>query len=444
MADPLLAVDFGTVNSSAAIVGGDGATQLVREPLLGSWSWPSAVYLDGEQLVVGASAERRKRADPVRFRAEFKRDLGQHAPIPLGDRAFQPFELVAAVLGAVKARAERLGGAPLNWVVLTVPASYGPADPRSQDMLQAAARAGFHTAELLAEPVAAAYSPVVGAAPKVGDLILVYDFGGGTFDTCVLRIDPEGATVLGVSALDDCGGRDIDALIAGRIRRSELATLLSTPGMRPDEALRLRLALGDLARRLKHQLSVASEVEDFLLPTAPAYRLTRSEFTDLAQPPVDRTLECCRALLARLGLRTGDLTALMLVGGSTRMPLVTQTLERELGLPIMRAEDPDLAVVSGVAGWARRTADRHLAPITPPGGQHPLAWSVPDGTALLVRWLVEPGATFPAGAALARVRLADGTVWSLTAGRAGRLDRRLADLGFTVTTGQWLVLVTDT
>ncbi|WP_238011401.1 Hsp70 family protein [Dactylosporangium sp. AC04546] len=239
-----LVVDFGTSASSAALVTG-GQVRLLKEPASGLYSWPSAVALEGDRLLVGTAAERRKRSDPAGYRAEFKRDLGQSVPVPLGERAYAPQDLVAAVLGVFRDRAAELHGEPVHRLLLTVPASYAEGDPRRALMVAAGEAAGFPEVQLVAEPVAAAFAPVAGAGFGAGQVVLVYDFGGGTFDAAVIRCGADGVhEVIGHAALDDCGGRDIDALLARHVRDAggpELAGTLAAGGADGLAGLRMRL-----------------------------------------------------------------------------------------------------------------------------------------------------------------------------------------------------------
>jgi len=436
MADPVLTIDFGTSYSSAVIV---GATNPIAEPTTDSYSWPSSVYLQGDTLLVGTLAERKKRTEPAAFRTEFKRELGAAAPVFLGERTFAPVELATAVIRALKTEAERTHGGPIDRVVLTVPASYLPGDPRRALMIEAGEAAGFGAVELLAEPVAAAFAP--GASPGVDGLMLVYDFGGGTFDTAVVRMEPSKHTVLGHAALDDCGGRDIDALVGAKVREEGeewLAPLVETAGS--EGGLRLRMAVGDFAQRVKHQLTDSTTVEDFLLPISPAYRLARSELAKLVEPQLRRTVDCVRGLLRRLRLDIQEIDAVLLVGGSSRMPVVAETLAGEFGRPLHRPEDPDLAVVLGAAEWSRRRSPAVVSDEIHRPGLYPLHWDIPGGVARIHRWLVQPRDPYPAGAALARVRLPDGALWDLTAAKEGVVERLLAEPGSEVRGGQWLAL----
>ncbi|MET7401894.1 Hsp70 family protein [Dactylosporangium sp. NPDC005572] len=443
--EAVLVVDFGTSASSAALVIG-GEVRLIKEPASGLYSWPSAVCRDGDGLVVGSAANARKRAVPTAYRTEFKRDLGQAAPVPLGDREYAPRELVAALLRQFGALAERQAERPVRRLLLTVPASHGPGDPRAADLVAAGEAAGFDEVELLAEPVAAGLGPLTGSAFGAGELVLVYDFGGGTFDAALIRhAGGDRHEVLGHAALDDCGGRDVDAVLAAHLRDTggeEFTSAVTPPGLTGDAALRARLHLADFVRGLKHQLSEADRVEDYPSPAAPPVVLDRVAFERLVRPLLDRTVDCCEALLERCGVRPADLTAVLLVGGTTRMPAVADRLTARLARPLRRPEDPDLAVVRGAA--TRAGAVRTVAADRPGPARTPLSWAVPTGGGLLVRWLVEVDGRYAPGAPLALVRTADGALWRLTApDRPGTLLARHADPGDPVADGDWLVTISE-
>ncbi|WP_433220394.1 Hsp70 family protein [Dactylosporangium sp. CS-047395] len=425
----VLVVDFGTTSTAAALVTGD-RVQLIKEPSSGLYAWPSAVCADGDELLVGTAAERRKRADPAGYRAGFKRDLGETAPIPLGERSYPPHALVAHLLAVVRGQAAELTTEPLDRLLLTVPASVTAADPRRALMLAAGEQAGFAEVELLAEPVAAALAPVAGPAYTAGDLVLVYDFGGGTFDAALVRGRHE---VLGHTSLADAGGRDIDALVAARV-----------PGPAPlpgPAGLRLRLQLADFVRGLKHQLTDRPDVEDYFSADAEPVRLRRDELTAAVTPLIGRTVEACRALLHTAGVAPSDLAGVLLVGGSSRVPAVADAVAAALGRPVHRAEDPELAVVLGAAEWARHAGERRVTPVPPGPDETPLRWTLPGspGPATLVRRLAEPGAPIAAGADLAVVRHADGSLWRLNAGETSGVLRHWQALpGATVAPGDWL------
>ncbi|MGK5529775.1 Hsp70 family protein [Streptomyces sp. URMC 129] len=448
--EPTLVVDFGTCTSSAALVAG-GEVTLLREPVSGSWSWPSAVALDGGTLLVGTAADSRRRIDPAAYRHEFKRELGQSDPLWLGERRHHVTDLVAAVLRAFRAAAEPFTAAPVDRLVLTVPATYAVGDPRRDRMLAAGTDAGFAEVELLPEPVAAALAPLAGGPLAPGTTALVYDFGGGTFDAALVRTGPDGdITVLGrPAALDDHGGRDIDDLIAAHIRRSGAAVFPGSAGSpgssgAPDErtALQTNLALADFARQIKHHLTGDTEARDVIAPGAPEYRLSRERLAELITPLVAGTVACCRDLATACGVRPADIDAVVLVGGTAQMPVVTDAVTRQLGRPLRRAMDPALAVVQGAAAWARER-DRRVQPTTATSTAVPLSWTLPDGSATVVRWLVEPGGHYRPDAPLLVVRTADTTLRHLHAPAlaGGVLRARHAAPGARVMSGDWLATV---
>jgi len=445
VAEPILVVDFGTCFSSAAVLSGSDV-QLIREPTTGSFSWPSAVYVSEAGLLVGTPAVHRRNRDPASYRSELKRYLGQDDDIMLGHGSYPPWQLVTVVLESLKAEAERTVGVRVTRAVLTVPASYGRADQRRALMIAAAEATGLRTVELLAEPVAAVFAPVIGQQPEEGEVILVYDFGGGTFDTALVRIGAADHEVLGSAALDDCGGLDLDAMLVSRLTADAgewlepaLRSMASTGG--ENASLRLKVTFGDVARHLKHQLSDTTEAEEFVLPDSPSARLSRDELALLVAPLLDRTVECCRELLQRLDVPMQEVSAVITVGGSTRMPAVTDALERAFGRPLRRAEDPDLAVVRGAAEWACSNAVRKVPALPRMQGRALLRWMVPPGC--LLRWMVQPGASYQEGAPLARVRLNDGTIWDLCASRAGRIEQAFAGAGDEVSDGQWLAIADE-
>jgi molecular chaperone DnaK len=441
---PVLVVDFGTSSSAAAVVTGD-EIRMVPDPVTGAAAWPSAVHWDGQSMLVGELAERRKRSEPTAYAAEFKRGMAADVPMPLGDRRFRPIEQVAAVLTALRAEAQRRYGAAIQRTVVTIPASYTPEDPRRVQMIAAAEAAGLGPVELLPEPVAAAFAPVAGPAPVPGELVLVYDLGGGTFDTALVRIDERWHEVLGHAAIDDCGGRDIDSMLAERIYTAGqqwLAPLLATAAASQSEpaTLRLQMAVADFARRIKHQLSDMPMVEDFLLPDTPAYRITQAELAELVAPLLNRTIACCRQLLADLAVPPASLGSVLLVGGGARMPAVAEAVHRAFNRPLRQVEDPELATVHGAARWLPRSGPRMIRASTETSRMTPLSFAIPGGSARLLRWLIVPGQPYPAGTPLARVRLPGGALWDLVAATPGTLDRLLVPPSAEVTSQQWLAL----
>jgi WD40 repeat protein len=434
MSEPILAIDFGTTTSAAVLVTRAGE-EPIEEPSGHGRTWPSAVSLDGRTLRVGTLAERRKRMHPELYRTEFKPELGRPAAVRLGSQDFAIPELITAVLAEVRQAAERVAGSPVTRSVLTIPASYQPGDQRRALLIEAAERAGFTSVELLAEPVAASLAPAAGTPLAVGSLVLVYDFGGGTFDTALVRIGALANEVLGHAAIDQaCGGRDIDAALY-----QELTASGGTPLEELLKSGRARIQLADQARHLKHQLSDAGTADDYFGDSEIVLAATREQVAALAEPFISQTLECVSDLLTETGTDLDDVTAVLLVGGVTRMPVVAQTIETKLGRPVRIARSPELAVVQGAARFAALAETRFRIPVPQRMPERPLRWQLPGGSATLLRWRVASADVFDPGEVLGQIRLGDGSIWALKASRPGRVLGLHAAPGATVCSGDWLL-----
>ncbi|MFJ8112673.1 Hsp70 family protein [Streptomyces sp. NPDC096132] len=445
----ILAVDFGTSTTRAVLVAADGRDRVVKDPVSGSWRWASAVFADDSGLRVGAAAQTGRHLDPSRYLREFKRLLGPEEPVRLGGLAVSCTDLVAHLLATVREQALTLlpAGSRLSRAVVTVPAGYAPEGIQWAAMLRACRRAGFEDTELLPEPVAAALGSPPLDRPGAAATVLVYDLGGGTFDTALLRYDaqPDGGRarpvpqVLGHDGLDACGGRDIDGALTRWLRQT------CAPWLEPlladtDPAAPARtLALTDFARTVKHQLSGVDAVRDRPFPDSPPVSVTRECLAGLSEPLIARTVECCRALLHRCDTAPDDITHVLLTGGGSRMPAVRSAVHTAWRRRPHQTEDPDLAVVLGARLWAARQPLRRLTARTPSPGTEALSWHIPGGSARLERWLRAPGDAYDRGTALARVRLSDGSLHDLTAASPGRLLRRQVAPAQRVADGDWLV-----
>ncbi|MBX6389589.1 MAG: Hsp70 family protein [Frankia sp.] len=458
MGEPILAIDYGTFRASAALVV-DGQVETVREPASGSATWPASVFADGDTLIVGTLAERRKRIWPAAYRGEVKRDLRRETGVSLDGRTYPPAQLVTAMISALKAEAETILDGRLARAVVTIPAGYDPAGPLRRLMISAAEAAGFIDVDLLAEPVAAAWAPLGGAnRPQPGDLLLVYDFGGGTFDAALIAYGPSGKhEMLGHSSLFDCGGRDLDQLLFDEILGQYgpgLEPLLNPPGQGEvfqTAARRTRHELIDFARALKHQLTEVSAVEDVFGPAGLLVGIDRERFGQLASPTLARTMACCQHLLDAAGTPQEKLGGVLAVGGGARMPIIADILEGRLGVgtdwppqQVYIPPEPELAVVRGAAAWAASVSTRRTTAARPSPVVQPARWDIPGGSATMVRWLQEPGARFEAGTVLARVRLTDGSLFDLAAEAPGSLLHIHARPGASITEHDWLATTIPT
>ncbi len=379
-----LGIDLGTCLSCAAALV-DGELKLVKDPVKHGYSFPSSVYVtERGEVLVGHAADNNRRKEPGRYKREFKRDWGNREPYRLGDRAFTPEELAAEVLRKLKTEADKLAGhrgATIDTALVTVPANYQL--HKRTLVKQAGAAAGFRHVEILEEPVAAAiYYTWSGGAVEEGDILLVYDLGGGTFDAALIRRTGESFELLAPPVgLEHCGGVDFDRKIYADLqeRTSPALRELLDPARRDIEALRARAVVADFCRDVKHQLSEALEASDeILLPRVDpeTYELTRERFNAMIKPLLDETCELCRAHVRGAGVSWEQVKGVLLVGGSCRAPYVQEIVERQLGRPVLWVEDPELAVCKGAAirGAAldgSGTPDRgaqHVAPPEPTPG----------------------------------------------------------------------------
>lgn len=372
-----LAVDLGTTHT-VAVVGREG--QEPRSLLFdGSPLLPSGVFLDPEgELHTGRDAQRLAAAEPARFEPHPKRRIDDSAVL-LGDRELPVDELLATGLRRVAEAAAASGLRPTE-TVLTYPADWGPV--RRAVLERAAATAGLGRVRLLAEPIAAATycADVLGQEIPRGGSVAIFDFGGGTFDVAVVRREHDETgrfRTLAVGGLDDLGGLDIDMTLAahlGRVvasRDTALWKRLFEPETTAD--LRDRLAFWGEVRAAKEMLSRTSTAPVALPGHNPmGLHLTRDELTSLAEPLVARAVDETRRTLERAGVDPAELTELLLVGGSSRMPLVATRLHARLGVAPSVPEQPELPVAFGALRFAvTDQADPAVStpPRTPPAGE---------------------------------------------------------------------------
>jgi hypothetical protein len=350
-----LAIDFGTTNTAAAVVTdgsavpvGFGPSQLSR--------MPSGVFLrpDGS-LLVGLEAERQGALHPERYESAPKRSVGQ-ATLMLGTREIPVVELVAAVLAAVAAEARRQrGGTPPAAVALTYPARWGTT--RQSVLRDAATRAGLGDVMLVSEPEAAAAYFAKHDRVPIGRPIAVYDLGGGTLDVAVLVATSSGFRVVGSpGGLDPFGGKDVDDRLLSLVLRRAVDTtpaaeaLISPPDV---EWGARREALRHEVRRAKEDLAVSDPTELLLPGLASMTEITRADLRSAAGDDVDASVVEFLRVVRLAGVSVAQLAGIYLAGGSSRLPLVRESLTRHLPPETHRLvrtlNDPKVAVAQGAA-----------------------------------------------------------------------------------------------
>jgi hypothetical protein len=344
-----LGVDFGTSHTVAVIRWPDGRAR----PLLvdGSPLLPSAVYAEPDGgLAVGRDAIHSARLDPARFEPNPKRRIDDGAVL-LGEREVPVGDLITAVLSRVAEEWRRTVGDATPTVTLTCPATWGAT--RRTLLSEAAARAGLPGARLVAEPVAATtyFAEVLGRDVPLGSVVVVHDFGAGTFDASVVARKASGFEVLAVDGRDDVGGVDVDAALvehlgkAYRSRDPDAWDRLVSPATVEDR--RAKRQLWDDVRVAKERLSRAQRA-DLVLPLLEIeVHLTREELEELARPLLEQTVKVTDGLMRWARLAEGNVAGVFLVGGSSRIPLMATLLHRTLGEAPVVIEQPELVVAEG-------------------------------------------------------------------------------------------------
>jgi molecular chaperone HscA len=358
-------IDLGTTNSVVAIAR-EGVPAALHDEA-GHALVPSIVaYAKDGRVLVGDAARELLAAEPTRVVSSIKRLMGRGVAdvravagvlpyeiepgsgetdmvkLRIDGRARSPVEISAEILKALRARAEAALEKPVERAVITVPAYF---DDAARTATRDAARvAGLEVLRLVNEPTAAALA--YGLDKGSEGLYAVYDLGGGTFDFSLLRMDKGVFQVLATGGDTALGGDDFDRAIAERMLAERQRDGVID---RVDETA-IKRALG-LARQMKEQLSPRDHTSGRLeLEGKPSFHaLTKSEFEALIAAAVERTLDIARAVLADAGVGAAELQGIVMVGGSTRVPLVRQRVGQVFGKPPLTDIDPDEVVALGAA-----------------------------------------------------------------------------------------------
>jgi len=364
----IIGIDLGTTNSVVSIMEGDKPTVIVNEE--GGRTTPSVVGFakDGERLV-GTVARRQAITNPENTVASIKRFMGLRfdeakreidrvpykvvrAPdggvrVHVGGKDHSAPEISAMVLQKLKREAERYLGQAVTEAVITVPAYFN--DAQRQATKDAGRIAGLEVKRIINEPTAAALS--YGA--KEDQIIAVYDFGGGTFDISVLEVGDDVVEVKSTAGDTHLGGDDIDqALIEWMI-----AEFKAEAGIDVSRDNMVVQRLKDAAEKAKIELSTAQSSNinlPFLTADASGPKhfqrdLSRAKFEQMIEPIVERTLNPCRQAIKDAGVTASQIREVLLVGGSTRIPLVQAKVKKLFGREPNRTLNPDEVVAQGAA-----------------------------------------------------------------------------------------------
>jgi actin-like ATPase involved in cell morphogenesis len=349
-----LGIDLGTTYTAAATHEG-GRIEVVPLGDRGP-SIPSVLYLrpDGN-VVAGDTANRHSVTDPERIAREFKRRLGDPTPIMFAGVPTPPEMLTGHLLRWVYDTVVRSKGAAPATVALTHPANWGT---YKRDLLSRAAdSAGLAGVHLVTEPQAAAISYANQERVDAGAVVGVYDLGGGTFDAAVLRKEADGGfTILGSpEGIERLGGIDFDAAVFAHVSQT-LEGVFEELDPEDEQTMAAVARLRQECTQAKEALSLDTEaIIPVLLPsTQTEVRCTRSELENMIRPPLVETVTALERAVRSAGLEPAAVSHVLLVGGSSRIPIVAQMVSSELGRPVAVDAHPKHAVALGAAIVAAR------------------------------------------------------------------------------------------
>ena len=360
----IVGIDLGTTNSLIGYM--DGDQPIVIAGRNGQTKVPSIVGLMDNGLLVGEPAKEHLVRDPARTIYSVKRFMGKSLQdiseelkyfpytlqekngvirIAIGDKTYSPPQVSAMILKELKRRAEEHLREEISKAVITVPAYFN--DSQRQATKDAGLIAGLEVLRIINEPTAA--SLAYGLQKKTQGLIAVFDLGGGTFDISILKLKDGIFEVLATNGNTHLGGDDLDQRFTDVFMKEIRDSYGIEPGNHPDLVQALRLAAEGVKIRLSDELKATASVE---LPDQKGIyhrECTRDELESLTRDLIEKTLPPCRLAIKDAGLQASQIDEVVLVGGSTRMPLVRRLVEELFGKTPHSELNPDEVVALGAA-----------------------------------------------------------------------------------------------
>lgn len=344
----VIGIDLGTTNSCVAVM--EGGEAVVIPNAEGNRTTPSVVAFSksGERMV-GQTAKRQAITNPDRTIASIKREMGSGHRVNIDGKSYTPQEISAMILQKLKSDAEAYLGQPVTEAVITVPAYF--TDAQRQATKDAGKIAGLDVKRIINEPTAAALA--YGVDKEQTQKIMVYDLGGGTFDVSILEIDDGVIEVLATAGNNRLGGDDFDQCIMKYL----VSEFKRTDGidLSGDKVAMQRLK--EAAEKAKIELSGVTS-SNINLPyitadaTGPKHldvTLTRAKFNELTGHLVDATMGPVRQAMSDAGLKASDLSKVLMVGGSSRIPAVVEAVKKFTGSEPFKGINPDECVAMGAA-----------------------------------------------------------------------------------------------
>jgi molecular chaperone HscA len=379
--ETIVGIDLGTTNSLIAIVRPDTKEPIALREVDGLTLVPSIVHFDAYgNAIVGTNAREKLVTEPEktiysvkRLMGKSYRDVSGHAgsfaykiidddteslvKIQVNDRFYTPIELSADILRELKQRGEHILKTPVTKAVITVPAYFN--DAQRQATRDAGKLAGLDVLRIVNEPTAASLAYGMGVKPDEEKTIAVYDLGGGTFDVSILKITNGIFEVLATNGDTYLGGDDMDRAVVEYWQQNEH---LAKP---TDKSLlqQLRLSAEEAKKHLTNNETFEGTV------AGQKVTLTKAKFNELIQPLIDRTIDSCKSAMRDSELTSADIDAVVMVGGSTRVPLVKDSVRSFFGKELFDHLNPDEVVALGAAVQADILAgnntDMLLLDVTP-------------------------------------------------------------------------------
>jgi len=373
----IIGIDLGTTYSATAALH-DGVPQIV--PHGDERIMPSVVGLTPQDaLLIGTPARNQYVLYATRTVRSIKRQLGQEVRVTLGDREYSPQEISALILRELKQSAEQQLGEPVERAVITVPAYFS--DAARQATREAGELAGFTVERIINEPTAAALAYGLDRGDEQ-HLVAVYDLGGGTFDVSVVELDAGVVEVRASHGNTQLGGDDFDERLVEHL----VERFVAEHGIDPRDDRRALARLTRAAEQAKIALSsqpLAQVREEYLLssgsrPLHLDIEIAREEFEELIEDLIEGTLQSFDAALGDAGITAEQLDNILLVGGSTRIPLVQRMLYEHAGIEPVMAINPDEAVALGAAVQAAIIAGEPIEAILVDVTPHSLGIAVAE------------------------------------------------------------------
>jgi molecular chaperone HscA len=358
----IVGIDLGTTNSLVAIIHPETKLPTALKEFDGSSIVPSVVHFDSfGNVEVGAAAKPYLETDPANTIFSAKRLMGKSyndiqthqdffaykiiddnkdslVKVQVGDQFYSPIELSGHILTALKNRAEHILKTPVTKAVITVPAYFN--DSQRQATRDAGKLAGLDVLRIINEPTAASLAYGLGLDPSEEKTIAVYDLGGGTFDISILKISGGVFEVLSTNGDTYLGGDDLD--------RAIIEYWMGLMNLNASEDHKL----------LKQQLRLAAEQAKIALSNATHFEtnfageklsITKEIFESIIAGIVDKTMDCCAKAMKDAGLNVADINTVLMVGGSTRVPLVKNTVSKYFNQAVNDTVNPDEVVALGAA-----------------------------------------------------------------------------------------------